>query len=320
MSRAARRPLLTAAVAASSLALFAVPGAEAATKTKTKVSKTDKTQNTAIKKAQKSATSAGKNAKKAIKDAATGIANAKTADGKAVAAQNGLNVLLGQVPAVLDGLSKLATGLSAAGDGLTKLGNAVAAQEYGVVKVQLGGSDVPGAILTSSDIPDDSNAATVTGTVLVPVPASVTSATPITLLAGVRSGEADGTGPNDPVASAGIVTMTATGVTPLVTVAGGNTGLPAEVPITSKANATAGGAPVWPIPLKAPRVDATPNPFSFPSDKAINLTDPATLQDLSGGGSGPFTVANASGQTGVATVTFTVRFNDLTASASDVTA
>jgi hypothetical protein len=318
MSRAARRPLLTAAVAASSLALFAVPGAEAATKPK--VSKTDKAQNTAIKKAQKTATSAGKNAKKAIKDASSGLANAKTADQKAAAAQNSLNVLFGQLPSVLDGLTKLAAGLTTAGEGLTKLGNAFAAQEYGVVKVQLGGTDVPGAILTSSDIPDDSNAATVTGTVLVPVPATVTTPTPITLLAGVRSGEADGTGATDPVASAGIVSMSATGVTPLVTITGGNTGLPATVPITSKANAAAGGAPVWPIPLKAPRVDGTPNPFAFPSDKAIDLTAAATLQDLSGAGSGPFTVANASGQTGVATVTFTVRFNDLTASASDVTA
>ncbi|HET6505496.1 MAG TPA: hypothetical protein VFG42_01790 [Baekduia sp.] len=321
MSHAARRPLLAAAVAATSLALCA-PGAQAATK----VSKSEKAQNTAIKKAQKSATSAGKtaksaskDAKKALKDAASGIANAKTADDKAAAAQNGLNVLFGQVPAVLDGLTKLASGLTAAGEGLTKLGDAFAAQEYGVVKVQLGGNDVPGAILTSSDIPDDTNAATLSGTVLVPVPADVTSATPITLLAGVRSGESDGTGPDDPVASAGIVTLTTAG-SPGLIIGGGNAPLPATVPITSKANAAAGGAPVYPIPFKAPRVDATPNPFSFPTDKAIDLTDPATLQDFTGAGSGPFTVANPTGQTAVATVTLTVRFNDLTASATDVTA
>jgi hypothetical protein len=321
MSHAARRPLLAAAVAATSLALCA-PGAQAAGK----VSKPEKAQNTAIKKAQKTATNAGKSAKKAskdakkaLKDAATGIANAKTADGKAAAAQNGLNVIFGQVPAVLDGLTKLAAGLTAAGDGLTKLGNAVAAQEYGVVKVQLGGTDVPGAILTSSDIPDDSNAATVTGTVVVPVAPSATDV-PITLLAGVRSGEADGTGADNPVASAGIVSMSVSSPTGL-TFGGGNAPLPATVPITSKANAAAGGAPVYPIPFKAPRVDATPNPFSFPSDKAIDLTAPATLQDFTGGGAGPFTVTNpSSSQPGVATVTFTVRFNDLTASATDVTA
>jgi hypothetical protein len=322
MSRAARRPLLTAAVAATSLALFAVPGAQAATK---KVSKTDKAQNTAIKKAQKTATSAGKtaksastNAKKALKDAATGIANAKTTDQKATAAQNGLNVIFGQVPAVLDGLTKLAAGLTAAGEGLTKLGNAVAAQEYGVVKVQVGGVDAPGAVLTSSDIPDDSNAATVSGTVVVPVPVGATDA-PVTLLAGVRSGEADGNGPSDPVALAGLVSMTVTGVAATgITASGGNPGL-AAVPLTSKANDGAGGAPVYPIPFKAPRVDAAPNPFSFPTDKAIELTDPATLQAFAAPAT-RYTVTNAGPAQGVATVTFTVRFNDLTASASDVTA
>lgn len=321
MSHAARRPLLTAAVAATSLALCAVPGAQA----KSKVSRTDKAQNTAIKKAQRSATSAGKsaksaskNAKKALKDAATGIANAKTADGKAAAAQNGLNVLFSQVPAVLDGLTKLAAGLTAAGDGLTKLGNAVAAQEYGVVKVQVAGADAPGAVLTSSDIPDDSNAATVSGTVVVPVPVGATDA-PVTLLAGVRSGEADGNGPTDPVASAGLVSMSVTGVAATgVTVGGGNPGL-AAVPLTSKANDAAGGAPVYPIPFKAPRVDGTPNPFSFPTDKAIELTDPATLQPFAAPAT-RFTVTNAGPAAGVATVTFTVRFNDLTASATDVTA
>jgi hypothetical protein len=321
MSLAARRPLLTAAVAATSLVLFAAPGAQAAKK----VSKPEKAQNTAIKKAQKTATNAGKtatsaskNAKKALKDAATGIANAKTTDQKATAAQNGLNVIFGQVPAVLDGLTKLAAGLTAAGEGLTKLGNAVAAQEYGVVKVQVGGVDAPGAVLTSSDIPDDSNAATVSGTVVIPVPGNAAAA-PVTLLAGVRSGEADGNGESDPVASAGIVSMTVTGVAATgVSVGGGNPGL-AAVPLTSKSNDAAGGAPVYPIPFKAPRVDATPNPFSFPSDKAIDLTNPATLQAFAAP-AGPFTVTNAAPSQGVATVTFTVRFNDLTASATDVTA
>lgn len=321
MSHAARRPLLTAAVAATSLVLFAVPGAQAASK----VSKPEKAQNTAIKKAQKTATSAGKtaksaskNAKKALKDAATGIANAKTTDQKATAAQNGLNVIFGQVPAVLDGLTKLAAGLTAAGDGLTKLGNAFAAQEYGVVKVQVDGQDAPGAILTSSDIPDDGNAATVTGTVVVPVAQGATNV-PVTLWAGVRSGEADGNGPSDPVASAGIVSMTVTGVGATgVSATGGNPGL-ASVPLTSAPNAAAGGAPVYPIPFKAPRSDATPNPFSFPTDKAIELTDPATLQPFAAPAT-RFTVTNAGPAQGVATVTFTVRFNDLTASATDVTA
>jgi hypothetical protein len=316
MSHAVRRQLITAAVAASSIALVAAPSAGAASK---KISKTDKSQNTAIKKAQKTATNAGKSAKKAGKDATKGIADAKTAAGKADAAAGTANGILGQVPAVLDGLTKLAAGLTAAGDGLTKLGAAFAAQEYGVVKVQLDGADAPGAILTSSDIPDDSNAATVTGTMLVSVPAGKTNA-PITLLAGVRSGEADGTGATNPVASAGIVSMSVSSPLYPAGVGGGNAApVGTDVPITSKPNAAASNAPVYAIPLKAPRVDAAPNPFAFPTDKAIDLTAPATLQDF-GGGVGPFTITNPGGTPIPITVTVTVRFNDLTASATDVTA
>jgi hypothetical protein len=318
MSHAVRRQLITAAVAASSIALVAAPTAGAATKT----SKTDKTQNTAIKKAQKTATSAGKSAKKAGsdakkagKDATKGIADAKTAAGKADAAQGTANGILGSVPAVLDGLTKLAAGLTAAGDGLTKLGAAFAAAEYGTVKLQLGTTDIPGAVLNSSDIPDDGNAAIVTGTLLVPVPAGAPTL-PIRALAGVRSGEADGTGASNPVASAGIVAMSASGTG----VTGGNTGIPGS-PITSKPNGTdpATSPPVYPIPLKAPRSDATPNPFSFPTDKAIDLTDASTLYNLSGAGVAPFSVTGG-GSAGLVVVTITVRFNDLTASATDVTA
>jgi hypothetical protein len=315
MSHPVRRQLLTAAVAASCVAFVAAPTAGA----KSKLSRTDKAQNTAIKKANKTATTAGKTARNAAKSATKGITDAKTAAGKAAAAQGTANGILSQVPAVLDGLTKLAAGLTAAGDGLAKIGNALAAQEYGVVKIQLGTTDAPGAILTSSDIPDDSNSAVVSGTLVTSVPAGATNV-PIRLLAGVRSGETDGTGAANPVASAGIVTMSVESPLYPVGVGGGN-GAPVgtSVPITSKANAAAEGAPVYPIPLKAPRVDATPNPFSFPDADAIDLTDAATLQDF-GGGVGPFTISNPSGDAIPITITVTVRFNDLTASATDVTA
>jgi hypothetical protein len=321
MSHAVRRQLIAAAVTASSLALVVAPTAGAA-----KLSKHEKSQTTAIKKAQKTATSAGKAAKKAGtsatkagKDATSGLAAAKTADAKAVAAQGGVNAVLAQVPSVIDGLTKLAAGLTQAGDGLTKIGNALAAQEYGVVKVQIGGVDAPGAILTSSDIPDDSNQAIVTGTVVAQVPAA-SGPQDVKLLAGVRSGESDGTGPNDPVASAGLVSMTVTNepATGVTSMAGGNPGL-TDVPLTSAPNAAAGGAPVYPIPFKAPRVDSAPNPFSFPSDKAIDLTDPATRQAFAAPAQ-RFTVTNVAPSAGLAIVTFTVRFNDLTASADNVTA
>jgi hypothetical protein len=292
------------------MALVAVPAADAA-----KTSKPEQKQNSAIKKAAKSATSAGKTAKKAATDAKKGIADAKAAAGKADGAQGTANAIVAQVPAVLDGLTKLAAGLQQAADGLTKIGNALAAQEYGVVKVQLGDTDAPGAILTSGDIPDDSNAAVVSGTMLVSVPAGASNV-PVRLLAGVRSGEADGTGADNPVASAGIVTMS---VTSPVLPGGGNTGAPAGTPITSAPNGGAGTPPVYPIANKAPRVDAAPNPFAFPTDLAIDLTAPSRLQNL-GGGVNPFTVSNPTAGPIPVTVTVTVRFNDLTASATDVTA
>jgi len=324
MSHALRRRLVTAAITASSVALVAAPAhaAHAASK----ISKTDKAQNTAIKKvtktaasASKSAKSAGKSAKSAGVSAAAGIAAAKAADSKAGAAAGTANTILAGVPAILDGLNKLAAGLQQAADGLTKLGANAAAQEYGAVEVALGTTVVPGTLLNSGDIPDDANAAIVTGTVIVPVPNGATNV-PIRLLAGVRSGESDGTGASDPVASAGIVSMNVADVSPTgVTFAGGNSFVP-DAPITSAPNAAAGGAPVYPIPNKAPRVDSTPNPFGFPTDLAIDLTDQATLYNLSGAGVAPFTVTNAGGATAPITVTFTVRFNDLTASATDVTA
>jgi X-X-X-Leu-X-X-Gly heptad repeat protein len=318
--------LVTAAITAASVALVATPAADAAKKKP--VSKTDKTQNaaikkqgSAIKKVTKTAASAGKSAKSAGKSAAQGVADAKAAAGKADAAQGTANAILGGVPQILDGLSKLATGLQQAADGLNKLAANAAAQEYGVVKVQIAGQDVPGAILTSGDIPDDSNAAIVTGTVLAQVPGGATNL-PVQLLAGVRSGESDGTGADNPVASAGIVSMSVTNVTPapatgLVTITGGSGGAPG-VPITSAPIGGDGTPPVYPIPNKAPRVDAAPNPFSFPTDLAIDLT----ALPLFGAGSAPFKVSSAapSGTNLPITVTFTVRFNDLTATASDVTA
>jgi hypothetical protein len=306
--------LVTAAITASSIALAASPAAGAKTNT---VSKFERGQNTAIKKAGKDAKNAGKSAKSAAKSAAKGIADAKAAAGRADAAQGAVNGIVAQVPSVLEGLAKLAAGLQQAADGLTKLGTSAAAQEYGVVKVQIGTTDVEGAILTSGDIPDDSNAAVVSGTMLVKVPA-LTPVSPVRLLAGVRSGESDGTGAADPVASAGVVSMSV--ANPFSLPLGGGNGAPAAaLPITSAPNAAAKGAPVYAIPDKAPRVDATPNPFSFPTDKAIDLTAASTLQNL-GGGVAPFTVSNPGGADALITITVTVRFNDLTASATDVTA
>ncbi|MCW3022991.1 MAG: hypothetical protein JWR30_2313, partial [Conexibacter sp.] len=94
MSQVLRRRLVAAAVTAGSIALVATPAADA------KISKPERAQNTAIKKASKNATSAGKSAKAAAKVAAKGVADAK-------AAQGGVNGIVAQVPSVLDGLTKL---------------------------------------------------------------------------------------------------------------------------------------------------------------------------------------------------------------------
>jgi hypothetical protein len=313
--------LVTAVITACLIALIATPAANARAP---RLSKVDSAQNAAIKKVSKAAAGAGKDAKAAGKSAksalaAAGVADSKAAaagaaagvaDSKAVAAAGTASGVLAGIPAILDRLANLTTSLQQVVDGLAALRAGGAAQEYGVVKVQLGTNDVAGAILTSGDIPDDSNAATVSGTVLVPVPNGSTSV-PIRLLAGVRSGESDGTGPNDPVAWAGIVTMSV--ASPVgSTIGGGNVSLPTTAPITSAPNTGAQGAPVYPIPGKAPRVDVVPDPFSFPTNLAIDLTDAATLYNLTGAGVGPFTVTNLTGTTQPITVTFTVRFTDLT--------
>lgn len=315
MSHAVRRPLTAAVVATCSLALVGAPAAGA----KSKISKTDRAQNAAIKRVGRTASRANRTANSASRSATAGLSAAAAAARKADSAQGGVNAILAGVPDITRGLTDLAAGLRQAAAGLTTVGNALAAQEYGAVYVRLGADDQAGTLLNSSDIPDDSNAAVVTGTVIVAVPGSA-SAVPVKLMAGVRSGESDGTGADNPVASAGIVSMSVADTSGgAITVGGGNTGLP-RAPITSAPNAAHSGAPVYDIPLKAPRVDATPNPFAFPDADAIDLTDPATLLNLTGAGVAPFTVTNASPTAVPITVTFTVRFNDLTASATDVTA
>ena len=74
---------------------------------------------------------------------------------------------------------------------------------------------------------------------------------------------------------------------------------------------------LYPIPDKAPRSDATPNPLSFPDALTIELTDPTTLQTLTAA-PGRFPVTNSSGAPAAAIFDVTVRFHDLSASATDV--
>ena len=287
------------------------------------VSKAEKKQNSSIKKTSKSVTALKKTTKKTTKDLKTLATAFGITQKESKTSATTLASLTAALPTVVSSLTQLRDGLVSAGNGLTALQGAlttnIASQEYGVVQAFVGGTAIPGQILTSSDIPDDANSAVLTGRFIIPVPNGTPAATPVTLRAAVRSGEKDGTSAADPVASAGLQTMTLTDATGNITEGGGNTGVGTNVPLTSKPNAAANGAPVYPIAIKAPRSDATPNPFAFPSaaDQSIELTDPATLSTLTAGPT-RFTVENSSGGAGIAIVDFTVRFNDLTASATDL--
>ena len=283
-------------VAVVSLAVAATPASA--------VSKAEKKQNSAIKKQ-------GAAVKKLTKR------------NKSVSRQLGLvagnlSALTTDVKAIQAGIPQVVSSLSTLGAGLTTLSNSfkgyVGAAEYGLVQLYVGTTEVPGQLLISSDIPDDANQATVAGKLFAGVPAGTTNV-PLILKAAVRSGEKDGTGASNPVAHAGLMSMTANGYG--ATVSGGNPGTPGDVPITSKANSSANGAPVYPIPDKAPRSDPTPNPFAFPSDKSIELTDPTTLQTLTAPPD-RFKVSNPGSSPGIVVVEVTVRFNDLSASATDL--
>ena len=135
----------------------------------------------------------------------------------------------------------------------------------------------------------------------------------------MRSGERDGTGAANPAGVAGLMAMTASiiGAPGTTSIGGGNAIGGGALPLTSAPNATLGGLPVIAIPDKAPRSDATPNPLSFPDAKAVELTNPATLQPLTGAPA-RFTVTNTSGAPAAAIFDVTVRFHDLSASSTDV--
>ena len=208
----------------------------------------------------------------------------------------------------------------------TLLTGYVNSPEYGVVQLYFdpegdgfeANDAVPGQLLTTADIPDDTNQATASGKLFLSVPDG-TTAKPIALKAAIRSGENDGTGAADPVGGAGLMAMTAQiiGSPGTTSVGGGNPGAPASLPLTSKPNASLGGAPLYPIPDKAPRTDSNPAPLSFPDSASIELTNPATLQTITGA-PGRFTVTNTSGGQAAAVVDVTVRVHDLEEDGLDI--
>jgi hypothetical protein len=294
------------------------------------VSKRDKAQNKAL----KTLTKRTKATDKKLKTLGTNLGKL-TSD--VANAKSGLAAIQAAIPTVVSSLTtlgdaakQLKTGLETAGAGLTQLSGAfqgyVKAAEYGVVQLYFDpegdgfepNDALPGQLLTSADVPDDANQSTVSGKLFFSIP-DQTTAKPIALKGGMRSQEKDGTGAANPVGEAGLMAMTVSviGAPGTVSAGGGNPGAPTTLPLTTKPNAAFGGAPIVAIPNKAPRSDATPNPFAFPDDKTIELTDPTTLQTLTAA-PGRFTVTNTSGAPGVAIVEVTVRFNDLSASATDL--
>lgn len=245
-------------------------------------------------------------------------------------AKRGLAALQATAGSLRAGLDSTAASVADVNSGLAGLRSTLsgyaAATEYGVVTLYFdpegdgfeANDAVPGQLLTSADVPDDTNQSTVTGRLFMSVPNGTTSK-PVALKAGMRSGEKDGTGGSNPVGVTGLMAMTGyiVGAPGTTSVAGGNPGVSPILPLASRANASQDGLPVYGIPTKAPHTDPTPNPLAFPDDKAIELTDPATLQDLTGPPA-RFTVTNSSGAAAAAVFDVTVRFHDLSASASDL--
>jgi hypothetical protein len=341
---------LVALVAAFALvgALIAVPAGAAVKKhgRASALSKLERTQNAAIKRGAsslKKLNSRTTAAETALKKAGETLSAALV---DVAANKEGLAGITAAVPTVLNALQQLAdgslklkagleaagagllqlkTGLETAGAGLVSLKNALGAAEFGVIELALDnesdsceqGDVVAGQILVTPDIPDDTNQAIVSGDLVVQVPPN-TPPSPLCVMAGIRSGEQDGFGADDPAGLGGIVSMFVSNIVN-VQIAGGTPPL-TTLPLASGPNADVGGAPVYPVPNKAPRVDSSPNPFTFPIEKMIELTDPATLNP----GFGPatrFTLANSSATLpGVARIAITVRFVDLSASATDPTA
>jgi hypothetical protein len=278
------------------------------------ISKTDKKQNRSIRTLDKRTKAGAKQLKSLTSDAAAlkaGLAALGDTAASLRAAVDSAAAMVTEVSSGLAGLRSTFTGYAAA-------------TEYGAVQLYFdpegdgfeANDALPGQLLVSADVPDEKSQSTVTGRLRVSVPDG-TTAKQVALKVGMRSGEKDGTGASNPVGVAGLMAMTASiiGAPGTTSVGGGNPGA-TSLPLTSAPNAGLGGLPVYAIPDKAPR-DPDANPLSFPDDKMIELTDPATLQTLTATPA-RYTVTNTSGAPAAAIFDVTVRFHDLSASATDL--
>ncbi|HEX5780741.1 MAG TPA: hypothetical protein VFX80_02405, partial [Solirubrobacteraceae bacterium] len=234
MSRA--RLGTVAAAAAIALAVGAAPA--------TAATKVDRKQTKAIAKLDKRTKAAGKRLTAVAK-------RLGTLSGELTTTKDGLAGIQAAVPTVISSLTtlgdaakQLKAGLETAGAGLTTLSNSfkgsLAAAEYGVVQLYFdpegngfeADDAVPGQLLVSSDVPDDANQATVTGRLLMSVP-DATTAKPVALKAGMRSGEKDGTGAANPAGVAGLMAMSASiiGAPGTTSIGGGKPGTGGTLPL-----------------------------------------------------------------------------------------
>jgi hypothetical protein len=292
-----KRTGLVAALALIVVAFTAVPAVPA--------TKTDKKQNKSIKALKKDAAEL----ESGLDGATAGLAQL---GGDLTALDNTLSAGLEQAMSSIDQVDTALNQLDAAFNGY------VNSPEYGLVQLYFDPENngfeaddaVSGQLLTTADIPDDTNQATTSGTLILAVPDG-TTAKPIGLKAAIRSGESDGTGAANPVGVAGVIAMSAEmiGAPGTTSIGGGNPGTGGTLPLTSAPNAALGGLPVYPIPDKAALVGA--NPVVFPDAQATELIDATRLQSLTGAAN-RFTVTNTSGAPSHAIFTVTARFNDLT--------
>jgi hypothetical protein len=244
----------------------------------------------------------------AVGIAAASVSGATRTDRKQNKAIKALKADTAELQDTIDGITSALDQL--AGDFATHVSSA----EYGVIRLYFDAEGngfeaddaVPNQTLTSADIPDTGDQAIVSGTLRLTVPDG-TTAKPIALKAGIRSGETDGGA--DPTGQAGLAAMTAqiVGAPGTTSIGGGNPGTGGTLPLSSSPNATYGGMPLYDIPGKD-----TPgtNPLLFPDSEMIELTNPANLETQTGAPA-RFSVTNTSGGPAAAIFDVTVRFTDV---------
>jgi len=183
--------------------------------------RTEKRQNSSIKKTSRSVTSLKKSTKQ-TDDALGKLANIAADDNRkntqtiaavVPAVTAALSQLRDGLTAAGAGLGQLRTGLTAAGAGLSTLSQAYQSVEYGAARIFANEGTNPFFTLplqgNTADIPDDSNGASITGTAIFQKtsgagqPGDATVPTDLRLRGAIRSNEVDGEAAGDPAGQAG---------------------------------------------------------------------------------------------------------------------